>query len=104
MINDTNIAKGLNPTIIDEKDSTNVNIQNSYLLDVNGNSCIKKLLACVLLGIGILMGIILFWRGLKSPADMFEASYSTMQFFLLSGSGLLGLSTVENLRGIFGKR
>lgn len=69
----------------------------SVLTDLHGEPCVKKITSSIFCIIGLVMGLILFYKGLSSPEGDFVASYEVFQFFIVSGLAGLGLSTVENL-------
>lgn len=69
----------------------------AMLTDVHGELEVKKIISGIFCVIGVIQGLILFYKGLFNPESDFVASYEVFQFFIVSGLAGLGLSTVENL-------
>lgn len=69
----------------------------SFITDLHGEPCVKKITSAFFCFIGICLGLIIFYRGLSNPEADYVGSYEVFQFFMVSGLAGLGLSTVENL-------
>lgn len=94
--------ENITPNLIEINDF-NAQQKNGYLLDVNGNKCLRRTIGLVLLGIGIMFGVVLFWYGLLHGNQNFDSSYAVMELFMISGAGLLGINIFESLN-IFNKK
>jgi hypothetical protein len=70
----------------------------SFLQDGEGNNSSKRLAGLLLIGIGIVLSIILFWRSLTSPVGDSQTALSIIDIFLITGGGLLGVSIFDNLK------
>lgn len=68
---------------------------NEFLEDSSGNKSSKRLWGSILLGSGILFSAILFFFSLKSVAKDAATALGIINMFLISGSGLLGISVFE---------
>jgi hypothetical protein len=72
-------------------------MSSNYLEDGQGNASSKRLFGAILIGIGGLMGVALFTASLfivvKDPAT----AISTMNTFIFTGSGLLGIGVLEGV-------
>ncbi|MBP7709872.1 MAG: hypothetical protein KA100_02235 [Rickettsiales bacterium] len=66
-----------------------------FLEDSRGNKSSKRLWGSILLTTGILFSTILFFYSLKSGAKDAVTALSIINTFLISGSGLLGISVFE---------
>jgi hypothetical protein len=65
--------------------------------DASGEVCLKRVVACVFSVIGLVMGLVIFYKGLSNPEADYIGSVEIFQFFIVSGLAGLGLSTVEGL-------
>ena len=90
-----NITQGTTESVINDK-IVDTSIK-SFLTDLHGEPCIKKITSLIFCLIGVTMGLIIFWKGLSNPQADYVGSVEIFQFFIVSGLAGLGLSTVENL-------
>jgi hypothetical protein len=66
-----------------------------FLEDSKGNKSSKRLWGSILLGTGILFSAILFFYSLNNGAKDAATALGIINTFLISGSGLLGISVFE---------
>jgi len=66
-----------------------------FLEDSRGNKSSKRLWGSILLTTGILFSAILFFYSLKTGAKDASTALGIINTFLISGSGLLGISVFE---------
>ena len=74
---------------------------SGFLTDHNGVPSSKRLFALGLLIIGVAMGIFLFTFDVLNNDINFNTAYNVFQTFLIAGSSILGLSTIDKLQNIF---
>lgn len=67
----------------------------NFLLDSKGNFSSKRLWGSILLTIGILFSLVLFYYSLKEGAGDSSTASGIINMFLISGSSLLGVGIFE---------
>ena len=72
-------------------------MSNKYLEDGQGNASSKRLFGAILIGIGGLMGVALFTASLFIVVKDPSTAISTMNTFIFTGSGLLGIGVLEGV-------
>ena len=73
----------------------------TFLTDSDGTPSSKRLFALGLLTVGLAMGIFLFMYDVLNNDINFNTAYNVFQTFLIAGSSILGLSTIDKLQNIF---
>jgi hypothetical protein len=72
-------------------------ITRKFLEDSKGNKSSKRLWGSILLVIGTLFSIILFFYSLKIGAKDADTALGIINTFLISGSSLLGIGIFEKV-------
>ncbi len=70
---------------------------NKYLQDASGNKSSKRLWGTILLSIGTMFSIILFFYSLGIGAKDADTALGIINTFLISGSSLLGIGIFEKV-------
>jgi len=73
-------------------------MNNGFLQDNSGDLSSKRLAGFLLLFVGIIMAIILFYKCLYSPIGNSNTALDIISLFLYTGGGLLGISVFENIK------
>lgn len=68
---------------------------NNFLEDTYGNKSSKRLWGSILIGVGILLSIVLFFYSLKCGAKDAATALGIIYMFFISGSSLLGFGIFE---------
>lgn len=74
------------------------NVKLGFLQDSDGNKSAKRLWGAVLLGVGVLLSLILFYYSTELYASDAETAIGIINSLLLSGSGLLGIGVFERIK------
>ena len=72
-------------------------IKCKLLEDSDGNASSKRLFGAILIGIGGLMGVALFTASLFIVVKDPTTAITTMNTFIFTGAGLLGIGVLEGV-------
>jgi hypothetical protein len=73
-------------------------MNNGFLQDGVGNLSSKRLAGFVLIFIGIIMALVLFYKCLYFPIPNSQTALDLISTFLYVGGGLLGIGVFENMK------
>lgn len=74
-----------------------------FLQGTDGTKSSKRLCGVVILAVGLVMAVYLFFAGLKNPGEVYESSFTVVKDLLIAGTSLLGMGLAEGLNGLFSR-